>query len=209
MTGPDAVPGRPMYAQDDLGKLREEMSTMSITNDFKSYTGTAMEQGRQVFDQAQTQLTSVTGQATDFVGKVSDKVAATSAAATLVSKYTEIKTRAEKAMEPVLAPVMPYVTQVEKFFEPYVGLCRTKAEEFFDQVVAHPLVAKVDGRLVKPTLTLVKPTLTLVGLAPKSAVKSDTPVEPLVARKPTSRPRPTKVAAKTPAKPTVAPEPTL
>lgn len=70
---------------------------MSITSDIRGYADTAIEQGRQVLGQAQSQLNDVTGQANEFV--------------------TDLRAQAEKALnlDAIKTAVEPYLAQAKGY----------------------------------------------------------------------------------------------
>lgn len=170
---------------------------MSITSDIKSYADTALEQGKQVLDQAQAQFNDVTGQANELVGKLTEKVDVSG----LTSKANELKAQAEKVVEPVVervtAQAKPYLERAEKVAQPYL----TKAEELFKQVSADPRVKQV----VETVETkVVNPALSLIGRAPAKHAAKPAAAKPTTAKKVTPKPaaKPTarKVTAKAPVK---------
>jgi hypothetical protein len=188
---------------------------MSITSDIRSYADTALEQGKQVLDQAQAQLTDATGQANEFVGKLRAKsnVAELSAKANVA--VNDLRVQAEKAVNlaAIKAAIEPYLAQAKG----YSTSVTDRAEELFSTVKNDKRVVKivtkaeeltgtvvetVQDRVVKPVQSLtglgVKPTATPA--APKPAVTvppATTAATPAVAKatKPAARKAPAKKAA--------------
>lgn len=154
---------------------------MSITSDIRSYADTALEQGKQVLDQAQAQFTDATGQANEFVGKLRAKsnVAELSAKANVA--VSDLRVQAEKAvnLNAIKAAIEPYLAQAKG----YSTSVTDRAEELFTTVKSDKRVVKIVTKAEELTGTVVetvqdrvvKPVQTLTGLGVKPATK---PVAP-------------------------------
>jgi hypothetical protein len=163
---------------------------MSITSDIRSYADSALEQGKQALDQAQTQLTDVTGQANGLVGKL------TGTAKGNVSEFTakatdavhDLRTQAEKAvnLKAIKAAFEPYLTQA-KGYSATVG---DRAEGLLATVKNDKRVAKLvstteslTGGVVETVqVRIVKPVQSLTGLGAKPAVKAPVAPKPAATR---------------------------
>jgi hypothetical protein len=182
---------------------------MSITKDIRSYTDNAVEQGKQVLDQAQTQLHDVTGQANGLVGKVT--VTAKENVSGLTTKATDVvhdlRTQAEKAVnvEAIKAAVEPYVAQAKG----YSTTVTDRAEDLFTTVKNDKRVAKlvstaeaVTGIVVETVQErVVKPVRSLTGRGSKPAAKARATAKAATAKpataKPATKPATTGTARKT------------
>jgi ElaB/YqjD/DUF883 family membrane-anchored ribosome-binding protein len=176
---------------------------MSITKDIRSYADTAVEQGKQVLDQAQTQLHDVTGQANGLVGKVTG--AAKDNASGLTTKATDavhdLRTQAEKAVnvDAIKAAIEPYVAQAKG----YSTTVTDRAEELFTTVKNDKRVAKLVGTaesvtgIVVETVQdrVVKPVQSLTGRGSKPAPKAP-PTKPATTKPAATKPAATKAAPK-------------
>lgn len=148
---------------------------MSITRDLRGYADTALEQGRQVLGQAQSQLNDVTGQANEFV--------------------SDLRAQAEKALnlDAIKTAVEPYLAQAKG----YRHSVTDRAEALINTAKKDPRVAKafvtaeqLTGVVVETVQQrLVQPVWTFTGRDGKPA-----------ASKPAAKPA-TKAAAKPAAKP--------
>jgi len=173
---------------------------MSITKDIRSYADNAVEQGKQVLDQAQTQLHDVTGQANGLVGKVTGT--AKENVSELTTKATDavhdLRTQAEKAVnvEAIKAAIEPYVAQAKG----YSTTVTDRAEELFSTVKNDKRVAKLVGTAESVTGVVVetvqervvKPVQSLTGRGTKPAPKA-----PAAAKPATTKPAPKPAAAAT------------
>ncbi|MDT4938052.1 MAG: hypothetical protein QOG80_1723 [Pseudonocardiales bacterium] len=174
---------------------------MSITNDIRSYADTALEQGKQVLDQAQSQLNDVTSQANEFVGKL--RGTATDNVSTITSKangyVVDLRTQAEKAvnLEAIKAAIEPYVAQAKG----YSTTVTDRAEELYSTVKSDKRVAKLVSKAEEITGTvvetvqdrLVKPVQSLTGLGIKPAAPKAAAPKPAVTR-PAAKKAPAKKA---------------
>jgi hypothetical protein len=154
---------------------------MSITSDIRSYADTALEQGKQVLDQAQAQFTDATGQANEFVGKLRAKsnVAELSAKANVA--VSDLRVQAEKAvnLDAIKAAIEPYLAQAKG----YSTSVTDRAEELFTTVKSDKRVVKIVTKAEELTGTVVetvqdrvvKPVQALTGLGVKPAAKPVTP----------------------------------
>lgn len=154
---------------------------MSITSDIRSYADTALEQGKQVLDQAQTQLTDATGQANEFVGKLRAKsnVAELSAKANVA--VSDLRVQAEKAvnLDAIKAAIEPYLAQAKG----YSTSVTDRAEVLFTTVKSDKRVVKIvtkaeelAGTVVETVQDrVVKPVQSLTGLGVKPAAKPAAP----------------------------------
>ncbi len=190
---------------------------MSITSDIRSYADTALEQGKQVIDQAQTQLTDVTEQANGIVSKLTDT--ALDLNRTAIDNVSELRNKAtavfgdlleqaEKSfdLEAIRSAVEPYLVQAKSYSQSITDL----ANDFYASVrndkrvaklvdtagsVSGVVVVTVQQNVVKPVVSLTKrssqPTV-----AQRSATKRTAP-KPAAARPTTTRP----AAKKAPAAP--------
>jgi hypothetical protein len=178
---------------------------MSITKDIRTYADNAVEQGKQVLDQAQTQLHDVTGQANGLVGKVSgsakDNVSELTAKAT--DAVQDLRTQAEKAVnvDAIKAAVEPYVAQAKG----YSTTVTDRAEELFTTVKNDKRVAKlvstaesVTGIVVETVQErVVKPVQSLTGRGTKPVAKAPAAAKPATAKPATTKPAPKPAAAVT------------
>jgi ElaB/YqjD/DUF883 family membrane-anchored ribosome-binding protein len=177
---------------------------MSITKDIRSYADNAVEQGKQVLDQAQTQLHDVTGQANALVGKVTgtakDNVSGLTTKAT--DAVQDLRTQAEKAVkaDAIKAAVEPYVAQAKG----YSTAVTDRAEGLFATVKNDKRVARLvstaesfTGIVVETVQErVVKPVQSLTGRVRKPALKAPVAAKPVTA-KPASKPAATTVPRKT------------
>jgi len=180
---------------------------MSITKDIRSYADNAVEQGKQVLDQAQTQLHEVTGQANGlvvkFTGTAKENVSGLTTKAT--EAVHDLRTQAEKAVnvDAIKAAIEPYVAQAKG----YSGTVTDRAEELFSTVKNDKRVAKlvstaesVTGIVVETVQErVVKPVQSLTGRGSKPAAKAPAAATPAT---PTPTPDPTPAATATPVKAT-------
>jgi len=152
---------------------------MSITSDVRSYADAAVEQGKQVIDQAQARLTGVAGDvgAAEVVDKVQDRAQDLAARAT--AAYVDFSHRGEQFYERVSA--LPIVGSVSTAVEPYVAQLNDyrvaftgKVEGLYADLKQNDQVAKVldtaeqAAGLVLGTVNekVVKPVRSLVEHAP-------------------------------------------
>ena len=156
---------------------------MSITSDIRSYADTALEQGKQVLDQAQTQISGVTGQANEFVGKVrgtaKDNVSDLTTKAS--GAVNDLRTQAEKAvnLDAIKTAIEPYLAQAKG----YSTTVTDRAEELFATVKNDKRVALVVSKAEALTGTvvetvqerIVKPVQSLTGRGTKPALKPAAP----------------------------------
>jgi hypothetical protein len=172
---------------------------MSISSDIRSYADSALEQGKQVLDQAQSQLNGFSGTArenlSDLTAKATEAVNDFRAQAEKAINVDAIKT----AIEPYLARTKGYTSTVtdraEDLFasvrnDKRVALVVSKAEAFTGTVVE-----TVQERVVKPVQSLTgrgtKP-------APKRTPATTTATRP-VATASAAKPAPRKTASAKPA----------
>lgn len=148
---------------------------MSITSDIRSYADSALEQGKHVVGQAQSQLNDVTEQANEFVGKLTGtaKTNVSGLAGKLTGTATEavadLRAQAEKAinLDTIKTAVQPYLAQAKL----YRDTVTDRAEEILESVKNDRRVAKVittaesltgtvvesvNERLVKPVTALTE-----------------------------------------------------
>ena len=177
---------------------------MSIASDVRSYADTALEQGKQVVDQAQARISDVQGNAQDLAGKAATKASET---------YTDLRTRGEALYERV--STLPVVEQVSSTVEPYVAQLngyRTtvteKVEQVYTDLKKNDQVAKVLGvaetaaGVVIETVNdrVVNPVKSLLDRAPITDAKPTT-AKTAPAATPAAAPAKTTASAKaTPAK---------
>ena len=183
---------------------------MSITSDIRSYADTAFEQGKQVLDQAQTQLNGVTGQANEFVSKfrgtAKDNVSGLTSKAS--DAVTDLRTQAEKAvnLEAIKTAIEPYLAQAKG----YSTTVTDRAEELFSTVTSDKRVALIVSKAEVLTGTvvetvqerIVKPVQSLTGrkparTTPKAATKT---AATRPAAKPVAKPVAKATVRKAPAK---------
>jgi uncharacterized protein YjbJ (UPF0337 family) len=167
---------------------------MSITNDIRSYA-----------DSAREQLSDVTGQANEFVGKLTDT--ARGNVSDLSSKATDavhdLRTQAEKAinLDAVKSAIEPYVAQAKG----YTTSVSDRAEGVYDSIRKDKRVAQVLDRVESLTGAvvetvqehLVKPLQQRTGLGAKPVRKPASKTTAKPASKTTAKP------AATTAKPSV------
>ncbi|MDT4956547.1 MAG: hypothetical protein QOD31_346 [Pseudonocardiales bacterium] len=178
---------------------------MSITKDIRSYADNAVEQGKQVLDQAQAQLHDVTGQANGLVGKVTGTAKDNVAELTTKATYAvhDLRTQAEKAVnvDAIKAAVEPYVAQAKG----YSTTVTDRAEELFTTVKSDKRVAKlvstaesVTGIVVETVQErVVKPVQSLTGRAGAPAPKAPAAAKPAAAKPATAKAAPKPAAAAT------------
>jgi len=183
---------------------------MSITSDIRTYADSALEQGKQVLDQAQTQLTDVTGQANDLVGKLTStaKSNVSELAAKATDAVNDLRTQAEKAvnLEAIKAAIEPYLAPAKG----YSSTVSDRAEELYVTVKNDKRVAKLvstgeslTGVVVETVQErIVKPVHSMTGRRTKPAAKTPAAPKPaakpaakVTARKATTRTAPAKKAA--------------
>src|SRR6266536_3253903 len=118
---------------------------MSIASDVRAYADSALEQGKQVVDQAQARLTEARADAADLAGK-----AATKAASKATETYTDLLAKGEALYERVSA--LPVVEKVSSTVEPYVAqfngyraTVTEKVEQLYTDLKKNDQVAKVLG----------------------------------------------------------------
>jgi hypothetical protein len=191
---------------------------MSIANDLRSYADSALEQGRQVVDQAQSRFSDVQGNAQDITGKAAGKATAT---------YADLRTKGETLYGRV--STLPGVEQVTATVEPYVAqlngyrvVVAEKVEQAYTDLKKNDQVAKVLGvaetaagvvietvneRVVTPVKSLLDHESETATKAPAAfdTVPAEAP-EPAAASAAASAPveAPVKAPVKAPAKPTSA-----
>jgi len=164
---------------------------MSITSDIRNYADTALEQGKQVVGQAQAQLTDVTDQANQFVGKLTG---------TATDAVNDLRSQAEKAinLDAIKTAVEPYLAQAKQ----YRSSVTDRAEGLFDSVRSDKRVAKVVATaesltgVVVETVNerVVKPVASLTGRSPKTVSKPTVRKSP--AKKAAAKKAPAKAATK-------------
>ncbi|HEU5008716.1 MAG TPA: hypothetical protein VFT67_17215 [Jatrophihabitantaceae bacterium] len=160
---------------------------MSITRDLRGYADTALEQGRQVLGQAQSQLNDVTGQANEFV--------------------SDLRAQAEKALnlDAIKTAVEPYLAQAKG----YRHSVTDRAEALINTAKKDPRVAKafvtaeqLTGVVVETVQQrLVQPVWTFTGrdgkpAASKPAAKPATKAAAKPATKAAAKPATTRSANK-------------
>ena len=187
---------------------------MSIASDVRSYADSALEQGRQVVDQAADQARArfgdAQGNAQDLAGKAASKATAT---------YTDLRTKGEALYGRVSA--LPVVEQVSSTVEPYVSQFgaqlngyRTTVAEKVDQAYAelkkNDQIAKVLGvaetaaGVVVETVNerVVTPVKSLLDREPATATKAPAPFDSAPAEAPAKTPAKATSPAKAPARAT-------
>lgn len=162
---------------------------MSIASDVRSYADSALEQGKQVVDQAQSRLGEVQDNAQDFASKTAGKAASKAS-----ETYADLRTRGEELYERV--STLPVVERATAVAEPYVAQLsgyRTtvtdKVEQLYTDLKKNDQVAKVLG--VAETAAGV-----VIETVNERVVN---PVKSLLEREPVTDSKPT--TAKTPATP--------
>jgi hypothetical protein len=150
---------------------------MSITTDIRSYADTAIGQGKQVLDQAQSQLTDVTGQANQFVGKLRGTAVENVSSFTTRANdtVTDLRVQAEKAvnLDAIKAAIEPYLAQAKG----YSTTVTDRAEDLVATVKNDKRVAALVSRAEELTGTVVetvqdrvvKPVQSLTGRGAKPA----------------------------------------
>jgi len=169
---------------------------MSITSDIRSYADTAVEQGKQVIDQAQSQLVGVNKQANEFVtkfrGNAKDNVSQLGAKAT--DAVSDLRAQAEKAVniDAIKTAIEPYVAQARG----YSSTVTDRAEGLLATVKSDKRVAFVVAKAEALTDTVgqvltervVKPVQSVTGLGTKPAAKTTTvKATPSTAAKPAAK----------------------
>ncbi len=156
---------------------------MSITSDIRSYADTAFEQGKQVLDQAQTQISGVTGQANEFVEMVRGTAAenASGISTKALDAVSELRAQAEKAvnLDAIKTAIEPYLAQAKG----YSSTVTDRAEELFNTVTSDKRVALVVSKaealtetvVVTVQVRVVKPVQSLTRRGTKRASKPATP----------------------------------
>lgn len=197
---------------------------MSITSDVRSYADAALDQGKQVLDQAQAQLTDVTGQANEFVGKLT--ITAKDNVADITTKasetVTDLRSQAERAIniDAIKTAIEPYLAQARE----YSTAVTDRAEVLLSTVTSDPRVAKlvttaesvggivietVQDRVIKPAQSLtgrgakpvVTPKAATTPVAPKPATTTPASTTPASSAATTTKPAAKKTTArKAPAK---------
>ncbi|HEY7046810.1 MAG TPA: hypothetical protein VH373_06280 [Jatrophihabitantaceae bacterium] len=118
---------------------------MSIANDVRSYADSALEQSRQVVDQAQARFSGVQGNAQDFAGKAADKASAT---------YADLRTKSEAlygrvstlpVVERVTSTVEPYVAQFSAQLNGYRTTVAEKVEQAYADLKKNDQAARMLG----------------------------------------------------------------
>lgn len=167
---------------------------MSLVSDVRSYADSALEQGKQAVDQAQSRFSDVQGSAQDLAGKAVRQASDT---------YADLRTRGEAVYERV--STLPVVERATAVAEPYVAQLngyRTavtdKVEQLYTDLKKNDQVAKVLG--VAETAAGV--VIETVNERVVNPVKSLLEREPVTDSRPTAAKTP--VAAATPAKTTPA-----
>jgi hypothetical protein len=176
---------------------------MSIASDLRSYADTAVNQGKQVLDQAQAQLNDVTGQANELYGKTKENVSGIADKAT--GAVHDLRVQAEKAVnfDAIKTAVEPYLSQVKG----YTSQVTDRAEGVLNGVKKDKRVAKlvetVEDRVVKPVQSLIN-------RGSKPAPKRTSAAKPATsaASKPATKPAATKPASKPASKPAARKAPT-
>lgn len=171
---------------------------MSIRNDIREYADTAIEQGRQVLDQAQGQLGEVAGQATELVGKT----------------ITDLRAQAERlvnvdalrtAAEPYLAQADSYRHSVTDRAGDWLNTARNAAHSDPRIAKAYDTAEAVTVRMVETVqLRVVKPVQAFAGRGvPTQPAGKPSPRKPATTRpanaKASTKPA-TKASARTAAK---------
>ena len=156
---------------------------MSIVSDIRSYADTAVEQGKQVVDQAQTQLNGVNKQANEFVAKFRGNASsARGNVSQLTAKATDavadLRAQAEKAVnldaiktaiEPYLAQARGYSSTVTDRAEDLLGTVKNDKRVAFVVAKAEALTGTVVETL---TERVVKPVQSVTGRGTKPAAKA-------------------------------------
>jgi hypothetical protein len=165
---------------------------MSIASDVRSYADSALEQGKQVVDQAQSRFSDVQGGAQDLAGKAAGKASET---------YTDLRTRGEALYERV--STLPVVERATAVAEPYVAQLngyRTtvsdKVEQLYTDLKKNDQVAKVLGAAETAAGVVIETVNDRV----VNPVKSLLEREPVTDAKPTTAKAPTAAPATAPAK---------
>jgi len=143
---------------------------MSITRDIRTYADTAIAQGKQVLDQAQSQVIGVTGKATVAVN--------------------DLRTQAEKAvnLNAIKTAVEPYLAQAKDYSSTVTdraeGLLRTaKNDKRVSLVVAK--AEELTGTVVSTVqVRVVKPVQSLTNRGGKPAAKPSASTKPVATTKP-------------------------
>jgi hypothetical protein len=151
---------------------------MSITRDLRGYADTAIEQGRQVLGQAQSQLNDVTGQANEFVA--------------------DLRAQAEKALN---------IDAIKTAVEPYLAQAKGYRHSVTDRAEALINTAKKDPRVAKAFVTAEQFTGVVVGTVQQRLVQpvwTFTGRDGKPAAKPAAKPA-SKAASKPAAKPATKP----
>lgn len=183
---------------------------MSIANDLRSYADSALEQGRQVVDQAQSRFSDVQGNAQDITGKAAGKATAT---------YADLRTKGEALYGRV--STLPVVEQVSATVEPYVAhlngyrtVVAEKVEQAYTDLKKNDQVAKVLGvaetaaGVVIETVSerVVTPVKSLLDHEPATATKAPAAFDTVPAEAPVKAPvkAPAEAPVKAPTKATSA-----
>jgi hypothetical protein len=166
---------------------------MSIASDVRSYADSALEQGKQVVDQAQSRLGEVQDNAQDFASKAASKASSKAS-----ETYADLRTRGEELYERVSTlPVVeratavaePYVSQVSAQLNGYRTTVTDKVEQLYTDLKKNDQVAKV--------LSVAETAAGVVIETVNERVVN--PVKSLLEREPVTDSKPT--TAKTPATP--------
>jgi hypothetical protein len=176
---------------------------MSIANDLRSYADSALEQGRQVVDQAQSRFSDVQGNAQDITGKAAGKATAT---------YADLRTKGEALYGRV--STLPVVEQVTATVEPYVAhlngyrtVVVEKVEQAYTDLKKNDQVAKVLGvaetaaGVVVETVNerVVTPVKSLLDHEPETATKAPAAFDTVPAEAPEPAVTPAEAPVKAPA----------
>jgi ABC-type sugar transport system ATPase subunit len=190
---------------------------MSIATDIRSYADTAVEQGKQVIDQAQTQLTGVNKQANEFVAKFRGNVEGNVSQLTARANGTvaDLRAQAEKAVnldaiktavEPYLAQARGYSTTVTDRAEGLLGSVKDDKRVAFVVAKAEALtgtvIETVTERLVKPVQSITGRGGKSAAKPAKSSAKPTAKATPVAAAKPVAKPAAKVTQARTTARKT-------
>jgi hypothetical protein len=177
---------------------------MSIASDVRSYADAALEQGRQVVDQAQARFTGVRGDATDLANKVTgtagdvvengaqsfaDRASETCADLRVRSEALYGRVSSLPAVESVTSTVEPYVAQLNA----YRIAATDKAEELYAELKKNEQVAKALN-VAEAAAGVVVETVNERVVNP---VKSMLEREPVTRTTPAAEAKPAKPAAAT------------
>jgi hypothetical protein len=170
---------------------------MSISSDIRSYADSALEQGKQVLDQAQSQLNGFSGTARENLSDLTTKA---------TEAVNDFRAQAEKAInvEAIKTAIEPYLARTKG----YTSTVTDRAEDLFASVRNDKRVALVVSKAEAFTGTVVetvqervvKPVQSLTGRGSKPAPKraTTTATRP-VATTSAAKPAPRKTASAKPA----------